>query len=167
MRYVLALSVLAGALAVTGAASAGGWATVGLSSQPTGIGPGDSWSPEITVLQHGRTPLEGLTPTITISESGTGATRSFTATATDEPGVYAARVVFPQSGDWNVAVETGWWGEGNLTFGPVTVEDGPAGGLASASFPVLPLALGALLVALLAGGTIVLRRHWRPTALSR
>ena len=47
-----------------------------------------------------------------------GVSRDFTATATGEPGVYVAHVVFPESGSWNIAVDTGWWGEGGLTIGP-------------------------------------------------
>jgi hypothetical protein len=166
MRHLIALSVLVTALVATATASAGGFATVGLSSLPTGVSAGEPWDPDITVLQHGETPLEGLSPVLTISAAN-GVSHGFTATATGQPGVYRAHVVFPESGSWKIAVDTGWWGEGGLTMGPVTIADAPSGGIAPESFPVLPFALGALVVALLAGATLVGRRRWRPTALPR
>ena len=54
----------------------------------------------ITVLQHGRTPLEGVTPTITIRNGDS--TKTFTATATKKPGVYRASVTFPTAGQVDV-----------------------------------------------------------------
>ena len=64
-RLLLALPIIA-LLVVAPSAFAGGWATVGLSSTPAGIQPGKPWNVNMTVLQHGRTPLDGLSPTITI-----------------------------------------------------------------------------------------------------
>ena len=66
MRHFIALLVLVAALVAAGTASAGGFATVGLGSLPTGVSAGEPWDPEITILQHGRTPLEGLMPMLTI-----------------------------------------------------------------------------------------------------
>ena len=43
--------------------------------------------------QHGRTPLEGVAPTVHIRSGDT--TRTFVAEPTGKPGVYHARVVFP------------------------------------------------------------------------
>ena len=167
MRQLIALSALVAALAVAGTANAGGFATVGLSSLPTGIGPGELWDPDITIRQHGVTPLDGLTPTLTIRSVSSGASHDFTGSPTGEPGVYRVHVVFPESGDWNIAVATGWWGEGGLTTGPVTIEDAPAGGADPGSFPTRTLLIGAVLVVLLAAATVGARRRWRPTALPR
>ncbi len=166
MRHLIALSALVAALAVTGTASAGGWATVGLSSQPTGIGAGEPWQAEITILQHGRTPLGGLTPVVTIREAASGDTERFVAYETTETGIYDVEVVFPSAGEWNVVVDSGF-GESRLTFGPETITDGPAGGSFPGSFPVLPLAGIALVLGLLAAATLAFRRRWRPTALPR
>ena len=167
MRQLIALSALVAALAVVGTASAGGFATVGLSSLPTGVAPGEPWDPDITIRQHGVTPLDGLTPTLTIRNAATGASHGFTASATGEPGVYRAHVVFPESGRWNIAVATGWWGEGGLTAGPVTIEGDPVGGTEPGAFPTRPLLIGVVLVVLLAAATLGARRRWRPTALPR
>jgi hypothetical protein len=171
MRQLIALSTLVAALVavlVAGStANAGGFATVGLSSLPTGVGPGESWDPEITIRQHGVTPLDGLTPTLTIRNASSGVSRDLTATPTGEPGVYRAHVVFPESGDWNISVATGWWGEGGLTAGPVTIEEAPGGGGDSDSFATGALAIGAVVVVLLAAATLGAKRRWGPTALPR
>lgn len=166
MRHLIVLSVLAGALALAGTASAGGWASVGVSSLPAGVGPGEPWNPEITILQHGVTPLAGLSPVVTIRETGSGDTREFIATETSQVGVYAAEVVFPSAGEWNVVVDS-TFGDSRLTFGPETIVGGSGDGLSPDSFPVLPLTVAVLLVGLLAAATLGLRRRWRPTAVPR
>jgi hypothetical protein len=163
MRLLIALSAVIVTLAAAGAAHAGGWATVGVSSLPTGVEPGETWRTEITVLQHGQTPLDGLEPVLTIREQESGVSRDFHAIPSGEPGVYDARVVFPEAGRWNVVVETGWWGEGRLTFGPVTIGDGAGTGLSPESFPVAPVAVGTLAFALLVIATFGVRRRWGPT----
>jgi len=163
MRLLIMLSAVAVALASTGAARAGGWATVGVDPLPTGVEAGDAWRTEITVLQHGRTPLTGLKPVLTISEQGGGVSHEFPAAPTGKDGVYETSVVFPEAGKWNVLVETGWWGEGRLTFGPVTIEDGSGIGASPGSFPVAPLVAALLATALLVVATFGVRRRWRPT----
>ena len=155
----IAALVAAGLLASPAAAMAGGWATVSLSSTPDGLGPGAPWDVEMTILQHGRTPLDGVEPSITLTNGATGKTEYVAAKPTGRPGVYEARAVFPDAGRWTYAVDDGF----------SRVHDYPAvtiGGAASA-----PAAAGgdgfpwtALLVSLLAGlaavgVTAVLRRR--------
>lgn len=167
MRQLIVLSALAVALAGAGTASAGGFATVGVDPLPNGLEAGETWSTEITVLQHGRTPLDGLSPILTIREEGTGLVREFKASAASRTGVYEARVVFPEAGRWNVVVDPRWWGEARLTFGPVTIGDSPTGVTNPGAFPVVPLAAAGLALALLAVGAFGIRRVWRPTPASR
>jgi YtkA-like len=148
MRHLVVVAAIATALIATGSASAGGWATIGLDPPfPPGGGPGEPWNTDMTILQHGQTPLTGLHPTITITLEETGRTETFAATETDEPGVYSASVVFPEAGSWTVLADS-TFGESKLTYGPVQVEPGPAGGAGGSDdgFPVLPLlaVLGAL-----------------------
>ncbi len=163
MRLTVALLALAAALVAASSAQAGGWATVGVAPLPDGTSAGDTWRPDITVLQHGETPLGGLTPTLTISEPGGGAERRFTATETDKTGVYTAEVVFPTSGEWFVHVETGWWGEGDLSFGPVAIDDAPGGIVGADELPFVPTVLVALVLALLVAVAFGARRISRPT----
>jgi len=165
MRYLIVLSALVVALGATATASAGGWATVGLEPLPTGVGPGDTWNTEMTVLQHGMTPLDGLSPTITIT-SDSGDTREFAATPTGESGVYEASVVFPGEGAWRIVADSSF-GESRLTYGPVTIGSDPAG--APSSFPVVPVAAVAAALGLVAAlflGAVGVRRARKLTPAS-
>jgi len=101
LLLVLALPLIAAA-----PAHAGGFATAGLSPTPEGVEPGQPWKVEITVLQHGRTPLDGLTPRIRIDSKN--ASREFTAVPTGRTGVYRAEVVFPKAGRWDYVVLDGF-----------------------------------------------------------
>jgi len=165
MRKLIVLSALASALAVSGAASAGGWATVGFAPLPDGTQAGETWRPKITVLQHGRTPLGGLQPTLTIFDAGSGESRSFTATPTAETGVYEALVVFPSSGRFRLEVESGF-GDSSVTYGPVTIGPSPAGG-DSRPIPVVPVLAAAIVLVLVAIGVLGARRLRRLTPASR
>jgi YtkA-like len=98
------------ALALPAASMAGGWATVGLETLPAGVGPGETWVAEAKILQHGQTPLEGVSPRVLIDDKQ-GGYRAFDAKPTGEPGVYRARVVFPKAGSWQVTVEDGFVAE--------------------------------------------------------
>ena len=129
MRKLLVLGAIATALVVPEAASAGCWATVGLSSTPTGTAPGEAWNVEITVLQHGRTPLADAKPTVAIRNAATGEGAKFTAKPTGKTGVYRARVVFPSAGRWSYEVFDGFTSYNGSdvpcaqthTFAPVTI----------------------------------------------
>jgi len=114
----IAVSILA-VLVVAPAAFAGGWATVGLSSTPAGTQPGEPWKVNMTVLQHGETPLPGLQPTITIRNGD--ATKTFAAKPTKETGVYAASVTFPTAGKWTYVVNDGFMSGKAHTFPAVDI----------------------------------------------
>jgi hypothetical protein len=167
-RLVVAVTVaMAGACLAAGPASAGGWATVGLDSVPDGVRAGEPWVVHLTILQHGRTPLGGVQPDLTISNVRGEATRTFAARPTGRPGVYRARVVFPSAGSWRYVVDDDF--SARHSFGPVRVL--AAGSGSSASVPVATAtppagdgddggpwgALGAALAAgLIAAGLVVL-----------
>jgi hypothetical protein len=138
LRTLVVLTVVAGALAGAGAASAGCWATVGLAPPPAALEPGETWAARITVLQHGRNPLPEASdarPRLTIRGEA-GEKRTFTPSPTGEPGVYLAEAVFPSSGTWRYEVFddfTSWNGEPapcarTHTFGPVSIGGAAAGG---------------------------------------
>jgi ABC-type branched-subunit amino acid transport system permease subunit len=150
-RLLLALALLA--LALPASAAAGGWATVQLSSTPAGTKAGGTWTPELTVLQHGRTPLEGVTPVIRIVGAG-GEADQFAAKPTGTPGHYRAEVTFPASGEWRWEIWDGF--SQTHTYTPVTI----ARGGSETPFPTAPVA-GGLLAALglAALGFLVLRRR--------
>lgn len=129
-RMLISLAVVA--LAAPASAFGGGWATAGLSPPDGGVGAGDTWNAEITILQHGMTPLSGVSPTVTIRNKSNGASRTFAAKPTDKPGVYLAKVVFPSEGKWTYEVYDGftqYGGEKTHTFAPVSIGAGGDGGL--------------------------------------
>lgn len=150
------------ALALPASALAGGWATVGTSPPPDDMGPGQTWDARITVLQHGETPLSGVSPTVTITNGSRS--KTFKAVATDEPGVYSAKVVFPSAGNWKYRVYDGfsqYGGAQTHTFGPVSIGTGGGDG---GGLPVLPIT-GAIALALaLAGLLFLLARRLRVRA---
>jgi hypothetical protein len=165
MRRLILFSLLAAALLPASVASAGGWATAGVGPPPDGgIGAGDTWNAEVTILQHGQTPLVGVKPTLTIrNDSGKAVT--FPARPTGKPGVYLAKVKFPSAGKWRYEVYDGFGTYGGAkthTFGAITVGD-PGGGGGS-SFPLLPSLGGAAFVLLAAAGLVLLIRRQRRTA---
>ncbi len=118
MKKILFTAVLACLLAP--AATAGGWATVGLSSlPPSDVRAGGTWNVDVTVLQHGRTPLEGVQPTIALRSEDGDVAGPFAAAPTGEPGVYHAVVRFPAAGTWTYTVDDGF--SQVHTYAPVTV----------------------------------------------
>ena len=152
------LLVLAVSAVTVPAASAGGWATVGLDSlPPEGLGAGQAWPVDITVLQHGETPLAGVTPIVRIRDGGGNVVKSFTATPTGTTGVYHAEVTFPGEGTYSYEVydDFGTYGGARThTFKPITIGAGGEG------FPYgwLVAALG-LAAALAAATLLTLRRR--------
>lgn len=106
MRALLVLVPVFAALAAAAAAAGGGWATVGVEPLPGDVRAGETWSPNVTVLRHGRTPTDGAKPTVTITSS-TGERRTFAAEPTGRTGVYQAKVLFPSAGTWRFAVDNG------------------------------------------------------------
>jgi hypothetical protein len=156
------LLVFALALVATPVASAGGWATVGLSSlPPTGLKAGQPWPLDITVLQHGRTPLAGVSPVLRIRDDSGKVVSTFTATPTGKTGVYHAVVRFPGEGAYAYEVYDGfsqYGGAQTHTFKPVQI------GTPGDSFPYLPLGLALALALGLAGTTVVYLRRGREPA---
>ena len=106
-------------LALTATAFGGGWATVGMSSTPEGAKPGEPWVVDMTILQHGRTPLEGVHPSLTIINGD--ARQTFNAKATEEPGVYRVSVTFPTKGLWSYQVDDGFVSGQPHTFKAVEI----------------------------------------------
>ena len=122
MRALL-LAVVA-ALLVAAPASAGGWATAGLGPPDDGLGAGDTWNAEVTILQHGVTPLVGVSPVVKISKGGK--THEFAAAPTGEDGVYLAKVEFPSEGSWTYQVDDGFGR--THSFAPVQIGAGSGDG---------------------------------------
>ena len=166
-RFTLvAAAALAAALLAPATALAGGWATVGLSSLPDGTPPGEEWVVDLTVLQHGVTPLEGVQPRVLIRGDSAGAEETFVAEPTERSGVYRARVVFPSSGEWSYSVDDDFsqvhhLGSVSIGGGSSTqAVAGSASGDGVTPAGALGIAVGAGLLAALF--TMLLRRRGHP-----
>jgi len=84
-------------------AFAGGWAVITLDELPTDVVAGEPLTIGFTVLQHGKTPMEGLDPTITATSSNS---ESFMVHAKPEgeTGHYAVTLTFPADGNWTWSI---------------------------------------------------------------
>ena len=155
----LLLALVVAIVAVPGA-TAGGWATVGLSSlPPSGLEPNQSWPVEITVLQHGQTPLAGVTPIVRVRDGGGKVVRNFPAKPTGKIGVYRANVTFPGKGTYSYEVYDGFGTYGGArthTFRPIAIGAGGDG------LPFGPIALAVAVAAGLATATVLILRRRRP-----
>jgi len=107
-RLAIVAVAVAAVLVLPAGAAAGGYATVGLGSLPDGTPPGTPWHVTLTILQHGRTPLRNVEPTVVIRSAGGATTRTFAAKPAGKPGVYTADVVFPAAGRWRYTVDDGF-----------------------------------------------------------
>ena len=99
-----ALLVVVAALAFAPTANAGCFASVKLSSMPSGKA---TWNVRVTPLQHGRTMLVNARPRVEI-RAGTGKWIVFRARPTKTAGTFLARVVFPSAGRWQIRVWDGF-----------------------------------------------------------
>jgi hypothetical protein len=125
-RTAAAALAIIGLLALPAGALGGGWATVQLSSTPDGLRPGATWNVELDVLQHGRTPLSDVRPTVTITSGQLS--RTFISQPTGKPGTYRASVTFPRAGTWRYVIDDDF----SARHGYPPVQIG-AGGRASAA----------------------------------
>lgn len=176
MRIWIVAASVAASLAFAGTAAAGGWATVKMSAYPGDARPDEPWNLDLTVLQHGVRPLEGVRPVFRIRNVRTGEQRSFPAAPTAARGVYRAAVVFPAPGRWDYEIDDGF-GQTH-TYAPVEIgesaapaaargeqgESGPAAKQDEGAPAAIALALGAfgLVVAALGGLALVRRQRRRP-----
>jgi len=82
---------------------AGGWAVITLDEIPTDIVAGEPVTIGFTVMQHGKTPMNDLTPTIT-ANFHKDQEFTFTAVHDGKPGHYTATLTFPTEGKWDWSV---------------------------------------------------------------
>ncbi|HUF00169.1 MAG TPA: c-type cytochrome [Anaerolineales bacterium] len=85
-------------------AFAGGWAVITLDELPSGVAAGKPLTVGFTVLQHGKTPIDGLAPTITATLLKE---EQFVVNAepSGKPGHYTATLTFPKAGDWRWSIQ--------------------------------------------------------------
>ena len=153
MHKLVVVATALAALAVAAPALGGGFATVGVSPAPPDEA-GAVWNLRLNIKQHGRTPLDGLSPTVIVT-GGDARTETYAAKPTGEPGIYAVDVVFPTAGTWSYRIDDGF--SQVHTFRPVQIV-GDGGG---SGFPTVPVGVGIALALALGAALIVVarRRH--------
>ncbi len=102
-RMALGIALLL-SLVITIPAFAGGWAVITLDELPTNIVAGEPLTIGFTVLQHGRTPMNDLAPTVTVALRGEEKL-AFRAEADSKPGHYTATLTFPKEGNWEWSIQ--------------------------------------------------------------
>jgi hypothetical protein len=98
--------MIALAAALTGlplAASAGGWAITTFDELPAQFESGSTYHLTYTVLQHGKTPLEGLDTGVVLRNTASGKEIRFDGAPTGVPGQYQVEITTPDGGSWE------WW----------------------------------------------------------
>jgi hypothetical protein len=83
---------------------AGGWAVITLDELPSNLVAGKPFTVGFTVLQHGRTPMTDLHPTIT-STLNKEQVLVLDAEPEGKPGHYIATVTLPKEGEWQWSIQ--------------------------------------------------------------
>lgn len=162
-RLLVLLGALVAAIGIPTVALAGGWSVVTLDSLPGRVIAGQETTVGFTVLQHGRTPVGGLTPTITLTPDGGGAPVTVLAASDGVIGHYVARFTLPRAGTWNWTIEAFY--DGPKAMPSLTALDQPASGSTSSGARTLidraqvPLIAVAAVSTLAALGLAALRRR--------
>ncbi len=102
-RIAMGMALLL-ALAAAIPAFAGGWAVITLDELPMDVVAGEPLTVGFTVRQHGRTPMDGLEPTIT-AHLYKEEFFEVEAEPGGKPGHYTATLTFPREGDWNWSIQ--------------------------------------------------------------
>lgn len=103
IRIALGLALLL-SLLVAVPAFAGGWAVIVLDELPANLVAGQPATIGFTVLQHGRSPMDGLEPRI-IANLYKEQEIVVHAEPDGEPGHYTASLTFPKEGEWRWFIE--------------------------------------------------------------
>jgi cytochrome c551/c552 len=165
-RFLWAGGILVTILLLALPAFAGGWAVATLDTLPDYAVAGQPLTIGFIVRQHGVTPLDGLSPAIRIARPGEYG--EVVASATDDGGGhYSATFTFPESGEWNWVIETGFWPEVQPMPALIVLAGGEA---AVATIPTapsaspFPFAVGIAGIVGAAGGLLILARTKAPWA---
>jgi hypothetical protein len=141
-----------------------------LDSTPDGLTAGQSWDARFSYVHNDAVvePLPGKVPAVRITNTDTGASRTFVARR-QHNGMWAARVLFSQPGEWRYTVEGFPPSRDQQAFPPVEIAPKPpareephdppvvaasTGG--GSSFPWGWTIVGGVLA--IAGGVLVVRR---------
>jgi cytochrome c2 len=140
----------------------GGWAVITLDELPTDVIAGEPLTIGFTVLQHGKTPLSGLDPTITANLSKD---EEFVVHAEpgDKPGHYTATLTFPKEGEWRWSIQAFTMDQRmpNLTVAAPSIVSQPVEESRTATIPWLLIIRGLVFGIALISLVVAFRRKSR------
>ena len=93
-------------LALASVAMAGGWAQVTVKDTPVDPPAGGGTPIEMSVLQHGVTPVSWPHLSVIATDEASGAMFKTDAQAKGPEGTYVATIVFPKAGDWTLSFDS-------------------------------------------------------------
>ena len=102
--FAIPIAIVA-SLALTTAVLAGGWASVTITDPPADPTAGGETIFDLTVMQHGVTPVSWPGITVVATNAETGATVSGQAKASGAVGHYTVGLTFPTEGAWTIAFD--------------------------------------------------------------
>lgn len=111
MRRVLGIAAIAATSIAAVPTTVGGWAVISVEDVPTHLEVGKTTQLTFDVLQHGRTPLSGLSPTVTIrKETARFYQRGdrLRAQATSTPGQYTVAFAPEDTGAVEITIDANW-----------------------------------------------------------
>lgn len=115
---LIAIALLS--LTQVGTSVAGGWAITVFDDTPTEFEANTTYEIQYTILQHGKTPANVESTSITFVPADSGEALTFPGEPTGTPGTYLAEVTLPEAGSWSWEVLQGWFGVQDL--GTITVD---------------------------------------------
>lgn len=151
-RILVMTATMAALMALAGVAMAGGFAITTVDSAPDEFEAGTTYDIEYTILQHGRTPVDGVSTDLVFTPPNSEPLR-FAGSPTGVPGQYVASVVLPEAGVWDWAVDQGDFGLLSLGEVEVAVPGEPASPTSAPAYLLTAAALvvGIVFVGLLRG----------------
>lgn len=144
-------------------AFAGGWAVITLDQLPSNIVAGEPFTVGFTVMQHGKTPMDGLYPTIT-AKLFKDQEIVFNAEPEGKPGHYTATVTLPKEGEWQWSIQAFTMDQAMpiLSVAPATnTASSPTAGEAGSAISPMLLVGGFAIAVGLVGVVIAFRRRTR------
>ena len=121
MRRSLGVLAAGAVLMAAAPATFGGWAVISVENVPTQLEVGQPTPLTFMILQHGREPLRGLKPTVTVTPEGARRGEKVTAEAGRKAGQYVATITPAAAGMVRISIDANWRHEARTELLPIPV----------------------------------------------
>ena len=168
------LMTLLGLFLLANPAQAGGWVVITLDALPGPVHAGDTLHLGFMVRQHGVTPIDSVSPTLSAVNRQSAETVTADAEQSGETGHFQVAIVFPEAGQWDWQISAPPFPQ-QVEFEALTVlpaasappasaEPSPSNGLGNARTAMRWSGVGLLGLAGLLALTTVVRQRRRQEA---